>query len=209
MNISHKHKSIWWAIPRTATRALSEIFCFYDFYNYDVEGEPENIRNAPYTHTCKIPDEYKHYALITQVRNPYSWAVSNWYLKYLQADESSNKITFLQTFESYVLEGAFLSDEYLKDYINHKSKKYIIKYENLAEDIKLIPFIDFTDSNVKNNYERVVINNVYTSSYLRRQPDKILSNWQSYYTENLAEIIYKKYNFIFNTFNYDKNSWKV
>lgn len=209
MNLSHKHKSIWWAVPRTATRALSEIFCFYDFYNYDVEGEPENIQSAPYTHTCKIPPGLENYTLITQVRNPYSWTVSNWYLKCMSVDETNN-VSYSQTFAEYVTgNSGFLMDDYLKDYINYKGNKFIIRYEYLEEDIKFIPFIDLNNPEVKNNYDRVIANNVYISSYLRRDNTNKLSKWQTYYTENLADIVYNKYEFIFKTFNYNKNSWKL
>ena len=44
---------------------------------------------------------------------------------------------------------------------------------------------------------------------LKRSKHSAYADWQSYYTQELADLVYKEYTDQFNLFNYDKNSWKI
>lgn len=80
MNISHKHKVIWWMPERAGTKMTSQILKRYDFYShlgyYNVDQESENspptVIGVPYhSHSSILPSKYSDYKLICSIRNPY------------------------------------------------------------------------------------------------------------------------------------------
>ena len=100
---------------------------------------------------------------------------------------------------------------------NLYNPSFLIKYENLENDIKKLPFIDFNDSKVLNSFNGSVLKNFYLNeglekpagSLTRSKEDTRYALWQTYYNANLANIIYEKFALEFEMFKYDKNSWKI
>ena len=214
MNVSHKLKLIWWAPARNATRALSEILCHYDFYNY-MTTPPVSLKETAHTHVCGIPEELKEYDVLLQVRNPYSRIVSSWHLSCFTTTNNTD-LVLTTTFEDYVKSKVFgFGDHYETCYLL-KHPKYIIRYENLKEDVTALPFLDLTNINVKIAYDRHIVNNGYMtegpsndSGNLKRGKNVNYADWQSYYTQELADIVYKEYAEQFKLFGYERDSWKL
>ena len=214
MNVSHKLKLIWWAPPRNATRALSEILCHYDFYNYEI-NETADIRSTYHSHNCKIPTGLEHYDVLLQVRNPYSRIVSCWHLDCFTT-VLGEELIITETFESYIKSKSKSFINHYENSLNIKFPKYFICYESLKKDIIKLPFIDLNDYNINVAFERHIVNNGYMTEgpnnelgNLKRSKHSAYADWQSYYTQELADLVYKEYTDQFNLFNYDKNSWKI
>ena len=72
MNISHKHKTIWWAPERAGTKITRKILSNYDFLVFDPKiGDEVSIETRYTSHLNEIPEKYLDYKLICNVRNPY------------------------------------------------------------------------------------------------------------------------------------------
>ena len=210
MNVSHKHRVVWWAPPRTASRALSEVLCHYDFFNATI-GEHANLREYPHSHDCVMPAGLEDYDLLLQVRNPYSRMVSCWHIDCFTSPDNE-QLVITKDFEKFVLDGvtgfATNYEETLK-----KEPKYIVRYEQLAEDVKKLPFVNVND--IWTGFERCILNNAYTNEGPHNQTgnlprntlNKNYADWQSFYNEKLAEIVYKRFYNQFIKFNYSKDSW--
>jgi len=216
MNVSNKVQYIWWAPPRTGSRAMSEMLKFYEFYNYELSPNftaESDIKNVAYTHTCTVPPGKEGYKILMQVRNPYSRAVSMWHLACFKQVE--NELIINKTFEEYIntQEGAVL-DRYENAVQQHKPSIFV-RYENFVEDIKNIPFINFNDPAVVEDFNAIILNNKYKyegvddpRGDLKRTGN--YADWKFYYKQNesLANIIYNKYPEQFKLFGYSKDSWK-
>lgn len=213
MNVSHKYKLIWFAPPRVATRALSEILCHYDFFDATI-GKHANIKSFPHTHTCKVPEGLEHYDIILQTRNPYSRIVSSWHLQCFNSPDNIQLIVDI-SFNDYILNKKWnYGDHYEKGLI--KPPKYIVKYEKLVEDTLKLDFVDFNNPEIKQAFNRFIANNGYTNEGPHNQTGALprdnkntnYANWRSFYTEELAEIVYQTYQNQFTIFGYEKDSWK-
>lgn len=212
MNVSHKLKLIWFAPPRTASRALHGLLQHYDFVNL-VEGVHADLRKFSHTHVCKIPVNLEYYNILLQVRNPYSKIVSLWHLdNYNRSVSDPGFGKKSDTFTEFVYDSLKLhcqknNFEKLPTFV----PKYLIRYENFAEDVLKLDFIDFKDKFIIKEYNRLILNNNFL--YERKtSPTEALdskhANWRQHYTQELAEVIYDAAEQHFVRFGYDKDSWK-
>ena len=214
MNVSHKLKLIWFAPARTASRALHALLEQYDFVNL-IEGENADLRIHPHTHECRVPVGLEHYNIILQTRNPYSKIVSLWHLDNynytLIPHLMPNKRC--EAFKDFIFNSLSLQNYYNNfDSIPKVNPKYIIRYENFAEDVLKLDFINFNDP-INNKIYR---NNIASNSFLyERSPSPTLSvdsnyaHWQTHYTQELADIVYRATENYFIRFGYERNSWKT
>jgi hypothetical protein len=214
MNVSHKLKLIWWAPPRNATRALSEVLCHYEFYNYEIDNLAD-IRNTYYSHNCKIPAGLEHYDTLLQVRNPYSRIVSCWHLDCFTTT-TGDDLTITESFDNYVKNKSKSFINHYENCVDIKYPKYLIRYEFIKEDISNLPFIDLKNFNISVAFDRHIVNNGYMAEgpnnykgNLKRSNNANYADWQSYYNEELADLVYNEYTKQFKLFNYNKNSWKL
>ena len=188
MNVSDKHKLLWFATPRTASRALCEIFWdklqFKNIYDLNCTVFTHEV---VYDHNI-----YSDYKIIMCVRNPYSKYVSTWQW----AIEGND------TFEKFVL-----SDYNWMDVENstiniyetyNRSVDFFIKYENIDSDVMKLPY-DLNFNSVKQNE--------YKSNIKRIEDDKY-SDYQFYYNQQLADEVFKRNQNIFEFFGYERDSWK-
>ena len=64
MNISHKHKTIWWAPERAGTKITRKILSNYDFLVFDPKiGDEVSIETRYTSHLNEIPEKYADYKL--------------------------------------------------------------------------------------------------------------------------------------------------
>ena len=210
MNVSEKVKFIWWASMRCGSRSVSEIIKHYNFYNYSTKL---NIWHNPHTHDILVPEEFSDYNILMQIRNPYSRALSLWHL-YGWKNVNDN-LYVEDTFEEYVFKDKFITDHYEKGIIKYKPQ-YFIRYEYLSEDVLKIPFVDFNNQPIKEDFDRCSLQNCYLNegvekpegSLKRDQKDNRYADWRSYYTKKIADKVYEKCALQFELLNYSKDSWK-
>jgi hypothetical protein len=179
---------------------------------------------AFYTHNIGIPEIAKDYSLLINIRNPYSHLVSTWYYDHTRNKTSITELTFEQYVRNvcfkqiYTSSRASIKDHFFPEIcniiVNTKTDYMFIKYEQLAEDIKKIPFIDFNNQNIQTCYEEYILKNHFNESStivgeLRKDNSQLkLTDWRSYYTDELADIVYTYKKKQFELFKYEKNSWK-
>ena len=140
MNVSHKHKFVWTAPPKVASRTTKDIFRKHCDLN---PQWPSNDHPSDFTHANNWPqgvsDDYLH---ITSVRHPYYRWVSYW--KYAQND--TNELKRLGTDPlTAILEmdiGWFVAWTCYQITINtNKRIDHIIHAETLEDDIRSLPFM--------------------------------------------------------------------
>lgn len=208
MHVNHKHKAVWWLPPRTASRSMSYILEYYDFYNVTNQC---HIREGA-THGIGIPDGCDDYLVICNVRNPYSHVLSVWHWRNFDTDENNNPI-IRKTFSEWVAGTSGMAEFY--PVLTYKKQPDIyVRIENYMEDLAKIPFVDLKDPNVQSIIQSQLVQNSYTESggdgtefILRRNKNNpTLSDWQSYYTQKEIDIVAHFYHDAFIEFGYDPKS---
>jgi hypothetical protein len=132
---------------------------------------------------------------------------SYYYSLFLKNDCSGSgdcHISFLEFLQKYVPDYGGMSYHFgfEKVFTEIKPPKYVVKYENLAEDLMKIPFINKKHNEseeFRSEWDRVVTNNIFNKE----------TKGNSYnYTEQEAELIYNSFQKQFELFGYEENSWR-
>jgi hypothetical protein len=215
MNFIHSEKTVWILPERTATRTVGQLLNFWEVQifegnqyktcvpNKNINGEfSQGLR-----HEWNIPQTFFHYDLILNVRNPYTRMKSYYYSLFLKNDCSGSgdcHISFLEFLQKYVPDYGGMSYHFgfEKVFTEIKPPKYVVKYENLAEDLMKIPFINKKHNEseeFRSEWDRVVTNNIFNKE----------TKGNSYnYSEQEAELIYNSFQKQFELFGYEENSWR-
>jgi len=214
MNFIHSEKVIWILPERTATRTIGQLLNFWEVVifegaeyktcvpNKNLKGEfSQGLR-----HEWDVSEFFLDYEILLNVRNPYSRMKSYYYSLFLKNDCSGNNdcgLNFEQFFDKYCMTLSGLLPHFRYEQIFEKRPpKFVIKYENLGEDLLKIPFIQkkHQDSEeFRSEWDRVVTNNIFNKETLN----------DSYkYTESEAEKVYQAFETQFKLFGYSEDSWK-
>ena len=195
MNYSDELSVIWITPMRTATRTCGEL---QKIYNFDVSSH----------HGNNIPKNKSNYTLIFNIRNPYSRLVSLFRIFLHHTKEYSVKF---EPWVKMVTDKDFKSNSSLMGYdffldkiINGLDKKpdYCVRVEFLEQDLKNLPFVRDNISNLDEYFKTQINYNGYENEF----GDS--NNWQSMYTQELADLIYSRREEEFKLFNYNKDYWK-
>jgi hypothetical protein len=219
MNISHKHKVIWWAPERCGTKITREIFSDYDFFVYNPKTNDEISLKERYTsHFNQIPEEFSNYKLICSVRNPYDRILAVFLLTQYGdvVIEKSIYLKIKERFNKWVLE-SFIKRKTLVELskfnqtqnINYnffskwtfesRIPDYFIRMENLKEDLENLDFIK-THSlwDEEKNSQKIENNRFITTRPLK---------FNEIYDFESAKRIYYYYKKVFNLIPYDPFSF--
>lgn len=198
-NISETHKTFVWLWSKTGSTHMSKLLQNFDFKHYWFEGNERKLKydKLRQMHNCYLFDGHEEYKLLASVRNPYSRMVSSYKMNNVK-NFSKDK------FRDY-LEDVFYGrrDNELECISLIKRKPdYFVRMEHMFEDYSKIPFIiksDFYKSGKLKEFTEVKVN---------PNPEKY-TDWREFYSKESADIVY--YNMVryFETFGYDKNSWKI
>ena len=201
MFFSEEYKIMWWQPPRIASRALS---CIPKTLNFDDQ------KNG---HTLTVVN--KEWDVFHPTRNPYSRTVSWWNLRYNEIIKDGPKITYLN-FEQFVkmdnneyfrIESGHIWDVVSTLKRNNMQAKYVVRYEHLIDDLMKLDFI-------KDNFE-ILKNNLYDlkyttrNSYRNRYSDITKNPICSFYTQELADIVWQEKQYEFEEWGYERDSWKT
>lgn len=199
MFYSETYKTHWWGPPRIASRALMEIPRILGFTNYE-DGHSARMVN---------PD----WDVVFPIRNPYSRAVSWWNLRHNDR-QNIEKGTHI-SFESFVKKER---NEYFHIQPGHHwdpigavgtfnlQVRKIIRYEYLMDDLLEIDF-------VKENFD-ILQQQLYILKYQSRDSyrkdyiPQALNPVCSYYTQELADIVWENKKIEFLHGDYQRDSWK-
>lgn len=189
MNYSNALKVNWVTPRRIATRTCLEI---QKFYNFDVFGIHEVVL-----------ENKNDYQLIFNIRNPYSRLVSIFYLWKIHNPKNIS-IQFEDWVKVFTDKLHSETDTYtlfLDKIVDSLPKQpdFYVRLEFLEFDLRNLWFIDNQSVDVNNLIENNVNKNNYKSSDIP---------WESYYNQELADLVYSRMERQFEMFNYNKNYWK-
>lgn len=236
MNVSHRYKLVWWATSRCASRFIHAFLSPLVFYNYDSDNKPlygsnfifddtSGQEEVAFSHILETPAEFADYKVIASIRNPYDYFYSNYrltQLEYLRGKLAQNGVYEIPdsndlkyTFEEW----AYLTFDKYKSYdftiyssthelSNFDDIDYLIRYENLKNDIMKIPaVIELYNSN--DTYKSTIDELLGMGKDVYRDSIALKSeNFTDVYTEDIANMVYDLYKPQFDTFGYDRDSWK-
>jgi len=219
MNISHKHKIIWWAPERTATKITREIFLNYDFFVHNSKNDDElSLKQENVSHLNKIQDQFSEYTLISNVRNPYDRVFSiflttfyeNIALEKNKHDEIKKAFNnwISNTFESEKLCVKLNKSNSAKNIdINYFSKwtfkekkpDFFIRMENLIEDLEKLDFIKSDSTWDSSKIKEIIENNVFKNNRAIK--------FDKMYDIHSAKLIYVYFKSVFNLVLYNPFSF--
>ena len=190
-NVNENYGFIWIAPERVGSRSTAKIFTFCGFM---CRGKQLSFGNAlNYTHNWEIPKKYKDYKIISSARNPYSRTLSL-YKNFVYGYDDI-------TFREYVLgltcgkpeenfkDGSSKYDTFVNP-LFEKQPEYVIRLENIHEDIKKIPFIF----------------NHLTEQQLEIMCDhgKEIEEWESHYDQEMKDLVYEHLKHQFDMWGYER-----
>ena len=214
MNFIHSEKTIWILPERTATRTIGQLLNFWEVVileggEYKTCVKHKNLMgefSQGLRHEWDVSELFLDYEILLNVRNPYSRMKSYYHSLFLKHDCMDSKncdINFEQFLDKYCnLHGGLLDHFRFEQIFEKRPPKLVIRYENLAEDLMKVPFIQkkHEDSEeFRSEWDRVVGNNIFNKETLN----------DSYkYTKIEAEKVYRAFETQFNLFGYSEDSWK-
>jgi hypothetical protein len=221
MNISHKHKTIWWAPERCGTKATAHIFKHFDF-EFILNYPKSTVGNSYQSHQIILPpSKYEDYNVICSVRNPYD-RILGVFLNFVSMGKSSiylknNHLETMKIFSIFINE--LFSHKEIKTKFDINPKKdniilntYVSKYnidvtvptnfirmEHIVEDMSKIDFI-----NQSHLWSSGYIKNYLTKNeHINNRPYK----FNSVYTMETAKKVYEYHKQFFLTLGYDPFSF--
>jgi len=221
MNISHKHKTIWWAPERCGTKATAHIFKHFDF-DFILNYPKSTVGNSYQSHQIILPpSKYEDYNVICSVRNPYD-RILGVFLNFVSMGKSSiylknNHLETMKIFSIFINE--LFSHKEIKTKFDINPKKdniilntYVSKYnidvtvptnfirmEHIVEDMSKIDFI-----NQSHLWSSGYIKNYLTKNeHINNRPYK----FNSVYTMETAKKVYEYHKQFFLVLGYDPFSF--
>jgi hypothetical protein len=157
VNYSHKHKFVWYAPPKVASRSTAEVFRKYCDLNPHLP-KPDNPRMI-FTHENEWPEDCpKDYLHIVSVRHPYYRWISYW--KHDQVDRTMLVAGTLDPLDAMKKSnGDIFNGIEQWRIINNQSPgiNYFIRAESWSDDIKNLPFISSNVAIENVNRGRLII----------------------------------------------------
>jgi hypothetical protein len=220
VNYSIKHKTIWWAPERCATKALAKVFSNFEFsYKMSEDLNPRKLLEPYHSHEIFIPEEFSDFEVICSMRNPYDRVLS----LFTNFDSvgrttvytKNNKETLINNF-NYFVDGLLSYADVRKlepdPNKNKMLKKYITKYEfetrvpdlfirveNLLGDLEKVDFIRESDEWVSGKIKNYLTEN----EFIRKRPYK----FNQIYTFETAQKVYNYFQKHFFICDYDPFSF--
>lgn len=196
MLYSEKYKVQWWRVMRNASRTLEEIPVKLGFTDKER------------THSCLVHNP--EWPVVLCCRNPYSRAISFWLLRNMTDYNSENRVNF-ETYIKSKNEFFALTDIDSHEPISVLKKhpqmpKYVIRFENMYEDLMKIPFIE---ENYNELSTILYVIKFDPSRYKEQYIEKINQPYSFYYTQELADIVWEHKKFEFEFWDYSRDSWKT
>jgi hypothetical protein len=222
MNISHKHKIIWWAPERCGTKATAHIFSKLGFEYFTDETEKKKIITDDginyQSHNLKYPEKYEDYKIICSIRNPYDRMLSifsnftNIGSSFVYTKDKAQRL--VETYETFIremllynksttyedLEKKPIQKSYLSKYnFETRIPDFFIKMECLEEDLGKLDFVR----------ESSIWKSGYIHDYLTHNPHINIKPYKfdNIYTLESAKRVYEYHKKQFIVCEYDPFSF--
>ena len=236
-NISEKHKAFTITPEATGSRTFCNILDNFDFHTYELCNNTLKYKNQKITHnhTFKLFPNHEDYKLIMTGRNPYNRVVSK-FKKSLESQKYINKnfnleidfsefvyslyypynlnlfvIPETKNINSFSFKRFFIGfynlsvtpDGFFERKIDHK-----VRIDSIKDDYKSIDFINSSDYYKNGLLDLELSKKVGLMDNIVNENYNLPLHWQEYYTQETADIVYKFCSEYFNTFEFEKDSWK-
>jgi len=237
LNISEKHKTFTITPQSTGSRTLCNILDNFDFHTYELCNNTLKYKSQKITHNhfFRLFPNHEDYKLIMTARNPYNRVVSE-FKKSLKSQKYINKNFNLKIdFAEFVYDLYYPHNLNLllisktKNLNSFSFKRFFIGYYNLSvtpdcfferkidhkvridsikDDYQSIDFIKNSDYYKNGLLDLELSNKIGLMDNIVNQNYNLPLYWQEYYTQETADIVYKFCSEYFNTFEFEKDSWK-
>jgi len=200
---SDDHKLALFLPGKTGTVHATFILNHFNFKTNIHEANSEKIISEDdyviHHHDEILPKCFEGYDAIYTTRNPYTRLISMYY-HYKRMEESKGVFTktFKEDFVEKINKGWFHSNSGFKFV---KKPKYFLRMEHLYHDYTQIPFI----RNSKFNRSGLLYEFCNKKIHSKKQEIKSLTE---YYTQDMADYLYKTIKPYFDLVGYDKDSWR-
>lgn len=180
-NISEKYHAVWIAPERTGSRTVSQVLNYCGFFH---DGKPICLHDKhDYTHRFNNPELFNDWTQICSARNPYARTYSIFKMIGNKHGDSFRDFILKKKFE-YIGKVMFSEPNLIK------KPEYILRLENLKEDILKIPF-------VHNYLTETQLDYMLTHG-------KELTPWEIHYNDEMKEIVYEVTKHHFEMWGYEK-----
>lgn len=184
--ISKKKKFIFIHIYKNAGNSIKNLLHDYHNPKYTFKHPHYKAKNIKET----LGDKYSEYISFVVIRNPWDWQVSLYH--YMLKDKEHHQHEFIKSlgnFDNYIKwrceKEVRYQTTFLLDDDNNCIVDYILKFENLNEDMK----------------KMCEIINIPYQSLPHINPTKH-NNYKSYYTEETKDLVYKAFKKDIEAFGY-------
>jgi hypothetical protein len=190
-----------------------------------------------YNYFYKEATQGLDYYLICNIRNPYARLVSTWkHYNFIYVNGTKTTVSFIEFLQRMHREkllnqkncsgdGGFYcvvnEMDRVREESSGKTPNLFLRLENLKDDIKKIPFVNFNDPVINEKYLKHIVNNETKRGEVdqinNRKEKKLIINpnnidpflhWKDYYDQEAADIVYLYLEKDFKYFGYSKDSWK-
>ena len=198
--ISEKHKAFVWLPPKCATNFISWVLAYFEFSSIQIDTETNKIHTirlnqyGHFGHSTFLPPNHEELSFICAVRNPYHRVLS------MFQSQFDGQLT-VENFEKFINERLTFNSRgpifnKFSEILHGRRPNYLIRTENLYEDILKIPFIrdsDLNTSGILKNFCDKKIN----QSYNQLNPEE-------YLTPRIKEHIHSLCSDHFDLFGYER-----
>lgn len=198
--ISEKHKAFVWLPPKCATNFISWVLAYFEFSSIQIDTETNKIHTirlnqyGHFGHSTFLPPNHEELSFICAVRNPYHRVLSMFQSQFDGQLTVENFEKFIDERLTYNSRGPIFNK--FSEILHDRRPNYLIRTENLYEDILKIPFIrdsDLNSSGILKNFCDKKINQSY---------DQL--NPEEYLTPRIKEIIRNLCSDHFDIFGYER-----
>ena len=197
--ISEKHKTFVWLPAKCASNLLSWVLAYFEFSSVAMNTETNQIHNirlnqsSHFSHCTILPPNHEELLFICAVRHPYHRVLSMFQSQFDGHLTVENFEKFIDERLTYNPRGPIFK---FSEMLHDRSPDYLIRTENLYEDILKIPFIrdsDLNTSGILKNFCDKKIN----QSYNQLNPEE-------YLTPRIKEHIHSLCSDHFDLFGYER-----
>jgi hypothetical protein len=180
-NVSEKYQAVWIAPERTGSRTVAQILNYCGFRR---NQKPISLcEKHDYTHRFNDPELFNDWIHICGARNPYARTYSIFKMISNNQKDSFKEFILNKNF-NYRGKEMFLNPRF------YKKPEYVVRLENMKEDIDKIPF-------VKNHISETQLDYMLIHG-------KSLSSWEEHYNDEMKEIVYEVTKHQFEAWGYEK-----
>jgi hypothetical protein len=197
--ISEKYNSFIWLPPKCASHTISWVLAYFDFTSILIDTETNSIHrklnpSTHFGHSTILPSNHEELSFICATRNPYHRVLSMYSSMYSNLTMDSS----VEDFEKFVNERVITDSSWFNysSILKERRPDYLLRTENLCEDLIKIPFIrdsDLSTSGILKNFCVKKSNR----SYNQLNPDE-------YLTPSIKQTIYNVSSDHFDLFGYER-----